>query len=512
MNWLTVHTAPVIKTLKGKGFMLLRALCALSTAHVKPGSKHHDLLLEHGWTSFEIAWANAVLALNHGALNPKGIVAEKIVVELFRQVLAHSGPLTEEEYASLTGLYREYQRFKIKCYGCERLEDTLQESVIQEPATFAWFGQLGNIGHPAFNGFDILDPKWDDLAYTLPKYKELFELFLDESMTTEDIRARVQRYDALTGKDYLSDCAQERYSSRFCLMVSKGLIDLWQCFRDSLDGEGNVIRPDTIYNIYRYLRGMTTIQAFQLYEKFFAEYGMAGLERFWGWEHRYFKESLVKQPYSYYSTESLHLQRDFLDKDGHRQLLDWLQDYYFTYEADKYVGLMVLVLRDKFASGLLSHEEQLALFNLVMTHKDLVRSCEEELKRRYMTEAELKAEQKARAAAELEVERQRQAAEIQALKDEVDSANGSFPVIYRNLDEYHYRRAKLTSACRIVRDKLSGILEKNSYRLGGTELAYFLKVCARLVDTDNMNLMELQDYISKIKELRADDDAICKAG
>lgn len=124
----------------------------------------------------------------------------------------------------------------------------------------------------------------------------------------------------------------------------------------------------------------------------------------------------------------------------------------------------------------------------------------------------LKAEQDAWAAAELEAERQRQAAEVQAIRDEVDSANGSFQVIYRNLDGYRYRQGKLTAACQIVRDKLPGILEGRGYRLGGTELAAFLRVCARLINTDGMNLMELQDYISRIKECEGNDNAICKAG
>lgn len=513
LEWLTAQAAPVIKTLKGKDYALLRALCALSSSYVKPGSKHHGLLLEHGWSALEIAWANAWLALEQRCLSPQSMVTEKIMVGLFREVLAHKEPLTEEAYAYLTELFSRYQHFHIKCYGCEKLPDTLLDCTIQDPATFAWFGKLVDIRHPALGGFDILDPKWDSLSSTFHKYRALFELHLCDDMDAGDIKTRIGRYDALTGGNYLAYCAEESYSTHFGLMVSKGLIDLWQTFQDSLDGEGSVTRPDTRGNISRYLKGLPTIQAYQFYQTFFQKYGMAGLQSFFGWEHRNFRDSLVKQSHYYSDVESLNLQRDFLDKDGHRQLLDWLQAYYYIYEPDKYARLVVLVLRDEFAAGLLSREEQLALFNFVIVDKELVRSCERELKQRYMTEAQLQTEREARAAAEQEAEKQKRTAEAQAIREELDKVGGSFAGTLKILDGYSYRyyRDRLRTACHIVRDDLSDALEGRGYQLAKEELAPFLKVCAALVDAGNMGLTDLQDYMLRLKECEIDDTTICRA-
>lgn len=515
-DWLITNAAPQVKALRGRDTALLRALCSLPTSYVKPESRPYGVLEGNGYTALEIAYLNmrAVLTLS-GGLGPDSLVTEKIVVGLFQTALNQSDPLPEEVYPALEDLFRKYRRFHIKCYGCESLSDALKEDVrIQEPVTFAWFSKLAGIDHPALDGFDILDSKWDSLASLLgpEKYKELFEGSLRGDITPEDLKARVARYDRLTGGDYKAACADEKYNAAFCLMVNKGLLDLWQCFRASLDSEGTIMRPDTLDNIDRYLRGLQTVQAYQFYEKFFEEYGVAGLERFFGYDHRQFRESLIHNFGSYYREEKLCLPRDFLDEAAHRRLLDWLQEYYFLYEPDKYPGLVVLVLRGEFAAELFPQEERLALFNLVIAHKDLVRSCEQELKRRYMTEAELQAERDAQEAARLEEERRKQMAEAQTIRDELKNAEGSFADILQVLGSYRYYRDKQRTACRIAAEMLPNTLEGQRYQLNGDELAPFLRICAALADTGDLSLAAVQEYITKIKECEMDDHAICKAG
>ena len=515
-DWLITRATPHIKTLRGKDTALLRALCVLPASYVKPGGRPYGVLEGNGYTALEIACMNTRAALTlDGGLGAESLVTEKIVVGLFRTVLSQSSPLPEEVYTALEDLFRKYRRFHIKCYGCESLADALKEDVrIQEPVTFAWFSELAEIDHPALDGFDILDPKWDSLASLLEpeKYKDLFEWSLHGDTSAEDLKAQVARYDQLTGGSYLSVCVDEKYSATFRLMVDKGLLDPWECFCASLDGEGTIIRSDTLDNIDRYLRGLQTVQAYRFYEKFFQEYGVAGLERFFGYDHRQFRESLIHNFGKYYREEKLCLKRDFLNEAAHLRMLDWLQEYYFLYEPDKYPALVVLILQDEFAAELLSREEQLALFNLIIAHKDLVRSCEQELKRRYMTEAELQAEKGAQEAARLEEERRKQMAEAQGICDELKSAEGSFTAILQVLGNYRYYRDKQRTACRIAAEMLPGILESRGYQLNGDELAPFLRICAALADTGDLSLAGVRGYISNLRECEMDDHTICKAG
>lgn len=59
-NWLVTQMQSVLKNNRSKDLALLRSLCMLPTAFIKPGSKHHALLLKHGYSSLEIAYGPAL--------------------------------------------------------------------------------------------------------------------------------------------------------------------------------------------------------------------------------------------------------------------------------------------------------------------------------------------------------------------------------------------------------------------------------------------------------------------
>ncbi len=503
-DWLIAHALPHAKTLRGKDTALLRALCALPSSYVKPGSKPWGVLESHGYTVLEIACLNtrAALVLD-GKLSADSLVTEKIVVGLFKVALNQPEPLPEQVYPALEDLFRKYSRFRIKCYGCESLLDALKDGVqIQEPAIFAWFAKLAGIDHPALDSFDILDSKWDSLADAMgpKKYTALFQRSLHSDISPEDLNARVARYDQLTGGDYKASCAGDPYSSCFPLLVSKGLIDLWECFRASVDSEGNVQRKDTMDNIRRYLRGIATVQAYQFYEKFFPEYGVSGLKRFWGWEHKDFKESLRKAHNSCYSLpEALHLKRDFLDGDGHRQLLDWLQDYCFFYEPEKYPDLVVSILQDGFAPSLLSTAEQRALFDLAVSRMQLLDYVAQALKSRYLTEEEQQADKAALAAKEQAAAERKKLEELQSLQNEYASAEDMQSVL-KYLENYRYYRGKQAQACRFVREGLPGHLSAAGYQFPQDELTALFCVYALLLKNCTMTWAEIQEQIQNIKE------------
>lgn len=513
--WLIAHAAPHVKTLRGKDTALFRVICALPASNVKPGSKPYIVLESHGYTPLEIACLNMQAALApESKLGPDSLVTEKIVVGLFQTALGQPVPLPEEVYPALEWLFRKYSRFRIKCYGCGTLADALKEGArIQEPATFAWFTKLAGIGHPALDGFDILDSKWDSLAGSMDqdKYKGLFERDLHSGLSPEDLTARITRYDQLTGGDYKTACTGEAYSSCFSLLVNNGLVDLWACFQESLDSEGNVKSPDAMGNIRRYLKGISTAQAYRFYEKFFSEYGMPGLKRFWNWEHRDFKESLYRPNYSYYSrSESLHLKRDFLDIDGHRQLLDWLQDYCFCYEPEKYAGLVSEILRDGFAPELLSPAEQRELFDLAISRVQVPDYVVRELKSRYLTEQEQQADRAAIAARKQEAEERKKREELQAMRDRYTSAE-NWQGVLKFLESYRNYHSKQSLACRIAREGLPSRLAAG--QLEHEELTALLAVYALLLKNNAIEWPDVQEQIQKLKEdfEHDNDSAMCPA-
>jgi len=114
LNWFVTWLAPILKTSRGKDMALFRAICSLATAFVKPDGKPHGILLEHGYTALEIAYANMLVVLAHsapGVLRTDSITAEKIAIALFQKALVHEKEFTSEVYEQLSQVFRAYENF-----------------------------------------------------------------------------------------------------------------------------------------------------------------------------------------------------------------------------------------------------------------------------------------------------------------------------------------------------------------------------------------------------------------
>lgn len=506
-NWFIIWMAPALKACRSKDMALFRALCALPAAYVKPDGKSYQTLLEHGYTALEIAYGNMLTVLHQtapGVLRTDSITSEKIAVALFREVFSCEESFAPEVYKQLSWVYRIYAAFKIRCNGNERLLQAFEDGThIRNVETFIWFSKQENIYHQVFQGFDIMDGKWDPLAKALEpeQYRPLVDFCLREDMTPEEIQQRLERYQALTGNDYADIFWSESYAGRFGLLVNKGILDLWGLFRNSLDETGGVAEPGMLSNIRRYLRNISSKMACEFFEKFFTAYGAAGLEKYFSYEHRDFFEALAERSNYGSGPLRLKLRRDFLDEDGHRQLLHWLEEYVFLYHPEEYLTLIAAILKDEFAAGLFSPEEQRKLFDLTAKRPDISTYDLNELKRRYLTETELQAEQDARNAALRASEEQRQAALVQGIRDKyAGMVNGSFDAVIKFLDNYRYYREEQPIACRVVREHLDELLESRNYELDSQEAVRFLHVCDKLVSGDALGFAEAQAYITKVKE------------
>lgn len=515
LDWLIAWLSPQLKTARGKDMSLFRALCALPTSHVKPGGKPHDTLLEHGWTQLEIAYANMMAVLSQavdGALQKDSIVSEKIAVTLFHEVLSCDALLAQETYDQLTQVYRLYERFSIKCYGFEGLRQALEDGTrIQNAGTFLWFSSLVSIYSPVFGSFDIMDGKWDPLAAGLEpdKYIPLFEECLVDGMTQAEIQLRLDRYRELTGKDYAGIYWGGSRGRRFGLLVDQGILDPWSLFTGSLGGDGQIDKPEMVSHVWEYARSVKTPQAYRFMEKFFSEYGVAGLEKFFGCHHRDFLDGLTARQSGYYhspDTFRLNLYRDYLDGTGHRQLLQWLEEYIFAFNPEKYLVLIAAILRDEFAAGLFSGKEQRELFDLIAKQPDTHQGVLGELKRRYLTEDELRTERDAETTARQQAEQHQKEELVQGIRDKYSElSDGTFQSAVRFLDEYKYYRDKRPIACRVLREHLDGLLEALDYVLDSREAARFLYVCDKLVQEKAMGFNEAQSCIMKVKERDAHD-------
>lgn len=162
-GWFIRETDPLVKTMRTKDAALFRALCSLQKSFVRPGYHLHDVLLAEGYTTLEIAYANVLAVrsqLFNGEISASSVVAEKIVIEMFRNAIPREEPFSSEIYDQLTPLFRQFEKFHIKCHGVYTLRDALEgQAEIGHAATFMWLSSLVNQPSPLFGCFDILEPK-----------------------------------------------------------------------------------------------------------------------------------------------------------------------------------------------------------------------------------------------------------------------------------------------------------------------------------------------------------------
>lgn len=508
--WLMEWLVPFIKRVKGKDAVLFRALSALPASFVKEESKHHTVLLEHGYSPLEIVYANMMAAQNlsiPGIQPTSTIIRQKIAVALFQEVLAYETPLPPEIYRQLSEVYEKYSRLRPKCYGHDTMPEALEEAPqISNVETLLWFSERNSICHPAFNGFDILDTKWDSLASCLTpeKYRDLFDNSLTENMEAADIQSRIARYNALSGRDYFSYYYSASDHSRFALLLKKEVLDLWDLFQNSLDGEGNVKWPHMMDRIYYAVQGIPTRHAYQFYEKFLTQHEIQDLERLWGYRHKDFLSSLIELKSSYpndWNVLTLKIHQEFLSEEEQRQLVRWVEEYLFIYKPEQYLSFAAAVLLDETAVRLFSVEERQSLFKTVLNIQTLPSWMIKELKKRYMSEEDLQAERDAKKAAELEAERHRVLEMEQRIRRNYsDNTDGSFLSVKKFLTQYVYRQEEKRIAQNIIYEQLENQTLTFGQGLDAKEAACFLFICADLVNYGCMDIKQVKKYIFTVKE------------
>jgi len=506
--WLISRIRPLIKKIRTKDMALFRTLCALPVSFVKQGDKHYELLSRVGYTPLEIAYANMMsiwLAPAADRLSWNSIVTEKILVNLFKEVFRTETPLARNVYDQLAAWLKEYKTFPVKCYGQGKLLAALDSGEkIRNLETFLWFTAYAPLSHGAFQGFDILDPRWDGLtaAMGFRRYIGLFETFLNDELSTEEVKARIARFNLLTGRDYIEYGAERSHWNCFGLLVRKDVIDPWQVFQDSLDANGTAVKPKMLNHIGNYLRDMNTIQAFHFYESFLPKYGFQGLKTYFDNGHLF--RNSVALCSSYFRKElgspvELKLEQEYLDDDMRRLLVYWLSEYFWEFETEYYLPLIAEILDKEAVAGLFPHEEQRFLFDLAMAHPSLVKNSAARLKERYLTAEEKESERTKQEALKQERERQeRLALEKEVLDTFAEMADGTMAALLKFAEKYQRESEKREVAETAIYEYLLRMEYERT--MDESEYASLLKLCARFVGKKKMRFAEAQRLITMIKE------------
>lgn len=516
LAWLFGWLQSAVKKAKGRNMALFRALATLPSAFVKKDCKHHAVLLEQGYSSFEIAYANMMTVLLQtpgDVLRQDSITAQKIAVELFWEILAHKEPFPAEAYAQFTEIFKRYLHFSPRCYGCKTMPEALQDAPQASNAgTFIWFAGQAGITHPTLGGFDVMDTAWDALAAGLPPedYLFLFEAGLTENLEQADVRNRIERYDALTGTSYLAGYWTDRDLDRFGLLVKKDIFDLWELFQKCLDSEGAICQPVMMRYIRSALKDFKTVQAYRFYQKFMEELGAQKLNILF--ENDTYGDlylSLVKDSTDYRGINggvTLAIDRDFLDDDGRRQVLEWLEAYIFLQKPEKYLLFITAILLDKSIAALFSEKDQQALFSLVIRCPSLPAHVSSRLKERYFTPEELQAEAEAAEADRQKEEQRARLEQERHIREKYAGENVCSFSSARRFLKHIYTDDEERIASQIIYENLNAFLPEKEQKLDIEEAVCMFSVFETLLTCGCMSFQEAQRYILQIDVKESEED------
>lgn len=190
-------------------------------------------------------------------------------------------------------------------------------------------------------------------------YQRLFELHLTEGMDAGELQRRIDRYNALTGKNYLGCYNTYESGRRLSLLVQAGIVDLWTAFQDSLAPDGTIAKPYLLEHIKDYLCGIKTVQAFRFIRQFLSQYGFDGIKRYLNRYSSAFQDQLWSRKDYRGNGITLTIQRDFLsdDPEGQLLMLYWAEEYFFTQEPERYLAFAQALLENENTAALLPQEE-----------------------------------------------------------------------------------------------------------------------------------------------------------
>ena len=491
--WLIVSCREAITACRKKDNAVPRALMALSAGYVRETNAAHGKLMEAGFSANDILYLNSMFvweaAFRNCQADPDSLPAEHLAADYVVSVLNAHDAQPDNVLSYVKWLLTRYFRFDIRLEKKEGLWEYISDRLdITCPETILWM--ITELKKDYAYRFDVLDARWDILAGNLPadRYHELFRRQLTHgNKPAETVRAMLEKYRALTGKDYAK--AFESYTGyeydAFSLLVRHGITDLWSFFDAHKAAK---LEPYGGHSVLDYVwheaEGVKTPEAYAFWKRFFGEYKPRDLPSFF--RGRAFHEAFFKRSsYSYSCTEYLSFRRDFLTREENRQLYEWIDASVFVWKAEDYPKRVLSFLKSEDAWAVFDLQELKPVYDALRTSNPELRELET-LKSRFLTEEELAADRAEKEAKEQERKRAAAEAERKKICDGMDEVfDGTLTSIRKYMDRNDYWESYLRYAAHHARALLGKVLDQ-THEMSRKEYRSMLHILGNMVAYDDL--------------------------
>lgn len=511
LDWLLCNYKPVIAECRKKDNAVLRALLKLPGQFCKEGSALYKTLIDSGYSTLEIRYANSWMiwpCQNPVGLNPNGIPAEKAAAQFCIAALNQDEELPDEAFTHMERLYSMYRKFHIRYEGHEGIWPAVSTQVNPtNPKTVLWMIQKANLQFSY--RFDVFDPQWDILAEQLEPldYRNLFIEQVDrlEAPDKKEIRRYMERYQELTGLDYMEAFQQENgwYNKNFALLVDADTIDLWSFFQSHLNYESEPKEKQALCYVQEYTAGSRTRKAFDFNKKLLETYDVTEYPDLFESHSGFHRDYMKSIRYYYSDLGKLDFKRDFLSSDEQRQLFEWIDTSQFCLEPQSYYNFVEAALWNDCVRALYDKETLREVLKALIATRYNIHSVNS-LKQDLYTQEELDAEKEQQQAEWERIRQERRANSLATKKERLDAKfDGSVQSLKDFLDSY-YSVEDRRDALSLIDEPLHLAASQFSYPITSEQAGVLLYLCGRAIDTDAIPRKTLYSLIEiVIKEERA---------
>lgn len=488
LSWFLSRYRADILACRKKDNAGLRALVRLTQAYVRPTDRAWEVLREAGYLPLDILTVNAMFVWDRRCtdLSPDSIPTEKLATAYVVETLNQDHLPSPLALDFISQLLKSYRRFDVRYEGNPGLWEavSLQLRIIC-PEILAWMVRA-ELQYDY--RVDVLDAKWDVLPALLSpeKYHELFRRQLVDApdANRQTVLQLLNKYRLLTGTDYTDAFHAYDYCERdaFNLLTSLNIVDLWQFFQDHKDDVPNESRSTPMHYLWDVVANVHTPFAFAFWHNFFEAYTPADVPRFW--PDRKFHEPYIRF-YSYAPT--LDYLRPALSREENRLLYEWIDWSVFMLDTRKYSAFVLAFLQTDATRTLFDLGELRPIFDQLLLAEPQ-NSAVRNLKRSYLSEAELADER----AAQERAEQERRKAEREKIICEVHETlsqryDGSFRSLYEALKSLRTWDHRREYAAQILGRRLPEITQGHA-PVSALDFGYLLSLCGRLVGYDAVDV------------------------
>lgn len=542
--WIATKYEKRLKNDRTKETVTLKQLVKLSkTNAANANGALEEQFIKNGYKKEEVIFLNGILTGARRYLDPNSLTAEKIAVRVLKTFLPGEKMYPDVVYELCETLLRKYACFPVHLGGQEKIQKCLDGMKVENVRTFLTLFPFRENGVKEWHYINLNQKKWHCLAAQL-KEDEFDECVNDTlrngTLEKPELESYLAAYQKLTGREYTENFWKKTdyyLCDVFHLLSENEILDvtgLMKQFLKEYQGTRNkeadpdvletvpfIGKEDTgenqtgevqkafrekwnsiLYYLKAEMESLSATTSFSMLKLVITEIGIEGIPGIlepWNMLQRSF--SL----YSYgISRGECEICRPLLERCAHQELFMWIEEHLFLTDFGDYIGFLKSILL-KDSTGLwMEPEEARQMAKEILPY--LKNSCEKEtLRKKYMTEEELRSLKKEKEWKQIQETRMRKLEEEKKIKKEFNlllQQNKGTSQLFEHLYGFYYygRYSEGSWRARILLSYMRDYLEKRGKVVTCKEEAkYLLSLFMSLYKDDQMELESVRQLVDKME-------------